>query len=568
MVAGMPVPRLVSRVDREYLLRMDMDRNDVTAQAGVGVPQDLAAALAGRYDLERVIGVGGMATVYLAHDVRHRRRVAVKVLNPSLAAAIGTDRFLHEIEIAAKLAHPHILPLYDSGATGAGGTGSLFYVMPFVDGASLRHRLNDQKTLPLAEVTRIVMEVADALAYAHRQGIVHRDVKPENILFVEGHAVVADFGIAKAVATAGGAQLTRSGFPLGTPGYMSPEQAAARGDIDARTDVYSLACVAYELLVGQTPGLWVTEEEVRLGRFADAEPEHRRALDGLPGRVEQVLVRALAMRPAWRYQSVDEFAHDLETRGQGGAAVDHEDARAIVRRAAELDAGADRADAFTMGTVERIGAEAGIAPERVRAAALELQGWPEGPQRGGLFGIRPEFTLDRVVETEIGKAAYGPLLEEIRVSLAEMGELHATLDDSLMWSSPPGTTGRKAQVLVVPRDGRTRVRLVDRDAVSNTVALIPIAAGSAVTIGIVGAIVHSSTGSDLLAAIAGGSSAVGLFTAGFAMVRWSVRRQLKRRYAQVRGLADRLEAIVRGGEQKRTLGGPATAVDAADREGA
>jgi hypothetical protein len=522
----------------------------------------LRSALAGRYAIEREIGAGGMATVYLARDERHGRRVAVKVLNPDLAAVIGTERFLHEIEIAANLAHPHILPLYDSGAVDpAIGLGEharpddptiprslefLYYVMPYVEGPSLRRRLLDRKRLPLSEVMTIVGEIADALGYAHRQGIVHRDVKPENILFVEEHAVVADFGIAKAIASAGGEQLTRSGFPLGTPGYMSPEQAAARGAIDARTDVYGLACVAYELLVGQTPGMWVTEEEARVGRFAQAEADHRRVLDALPGRVEQVLVRALAIRPTDRYESVTEFAARLAEAPRSGDPVSHDAARAIVQRAADFDmAPVNEDDVLTMGSVERIGAEAGIPPDQVRAAALEIEASAEGLQRGGLFGFEPEITLERDVETEVGKESYGAILEEIRVSLGEMGELHATLDDSLVWSSPPGGAGRKAQVIVRPRDGRTHIRVADKDAVSNLITLVPIAVGSAVTVGIVGAIVDGTTGSDLLATIIGGGAGLSVLTAGFAMVRWSVRRQLRRRYVQIRAVVNRIESIVR-----------------------
>jgi serine/threonine-protein kinase len=188
-----------------------------------------------------------MATVYLARDVRHGRDVAVKVLRPDLAELIGTERFLHEIEIAAQLTHPHILTLIDSGAADA----FLYFVMPFVDGPSLRGLLNEKRRLDVKLAVGLAREVADALDYAHRRGIVHRDIKPENVLLSEGHAVVTDFGIAKALITAGDQRLTRSGFPLGTLGYMSPEQAAGRTDLDATTDVFSLACVAYEMLVGE-----------------------------------------------------------------------------------------------------------------------------------------------------------------------------------------------------------------------------------------------------------------------------------------------------------------------------
>ncbi len=216
----------------------------------------LGAALSGQYAIERVLGRGGMATVYLAKDVKHGRAVAVKVLKPDLAAALGPVRFLREIEIVARLTHPHILPLHDSGEA----NGLLYYVMPFVEGGSLRTWLNREKTVELTEALRIVREVAGALTYAHRQGIVHRDIKPENILLAEGHAVVADFGIAKALSAVSSHELTQSGFPLGTFGYMSPEQAAGSAQLAAGTDVFSLACVFYEMVVGEVPGVWPSEQ--------------------------------------------------------------------------------------------------------------------------------------------------------------------------------------------------------------------------------------------------------------------------------------------------------------------
>ena len=210
------------------------------------LPPDLAAALAERYRVKRVLGVGGMATVYLAEDVRHHRKVAVKVLHPELSAVLGPERFLQEIELTASLQHPHILPLFDSGSAG----GLLYYVMPYIEGETLRGRLNRETQLPIADALRIVAEAADALDYAHRHGVIHRDVKPENILLHDGHVVVADFGIALAVRSAGGQRVTQSGISLGTPQYMAPEQAAGERTVDQRADVYALGAVLYEMSVG------------------------------------------------------------------------------------------------------------------------------------------------------------------------------------------------------------------------------------------------------------------------------------------------------------------------------
>src|SRR6185436_8515890 len=210
----------------------------------------LNEALAGRYRVEREVGAGGMATVYLAQDEKHHRKVAVKVLRPELAANLGQERFLREIEIAASLHHPHILSLFDSGGSG----GVLFYVMPFVEGESLRDRLAKGGALPVDEAVRIIREVADALAYSHRHGVVHRDIKPENILLTSGHALVTDFGVAKAVSDAASASnLTGTGVSLGTSAYMAPEQAMADPALDHRADLYALGVVAYEILAGFPP---------------------------------------------------------------------------------------------------------------------------------------------------------------------------------------------------------------------------------------------------------------------------------------------------------------------------
>src|SRR2546427_533573 len=238
----------------------------------------LDAALAGRYAIERELGSGGMATVYVAEDLKYHRTVAVKVLRPELASVLGPDRFLREVEIAAKLNHPHILALYDSGEA----DGLLFYVMPYVKGESLRHKLERERQLPIDEALRITRQVASALGHAHDQGVIHRDVKPENILLYEGEAMVADFGIALAVSAAVGERLTETGLVVGTPEYMSPEQALGERELHARSDVYSLGCVLYEMLAGEPPYTGPTAQAVIAKRLADPVPAVRRLRDAVP----------------------------------------------------------------------------------------------------------------------------------------------------------------------------------------------------------------------------------------------------------------------------------------------
>src|ERR1051325_3015717 len=267
----------------------------------------LTIELAARYRIERELGAGGMATVYLAHDLKHQRRVAIKVLRPELAAAIGADRFLREITTTASLRHPHILPLYDSGAAGE----TLFYVMPFVDGESLRDRLQREKQLPLDDALQIAREVADALSYAHSRGIVHRDIKPENIMLEAGHAVVADFGIAKAISAASGDTLTQTGMAIGTPSYMSPEQAAGDGEVDGRSDLYALGCVLYEMLAVQPPFTGPTVESI-VHQHLVADPRPISMLrPAVPAGVVSALQRALAKAPADRFNPVALFSEAI-----------------------------------------------------------------------------------------------------------------------------------------------------------------------------------------------------------------------------------------------------------------
>ena len=269
--------------------------------------EQLSSALAGRYDIEREIGAGGMATVYLARDVKHDRRVAVKVLRPELGAVLGTDRFLSEIRVTANLQHPHLLPLFDSGEA----NGHLFYVMPYVEGETLRDRLDRERQLPVDEAIRIATAVASALHYAHKHNVIHRDLKPENILLQEGQPVVSDFGIALAVTNAGGARITQTGLSLGTPQYMSPEQATGDRQIDARTDIYSLAVVLYEMLVGDPPHTGSTVQGVIAKVLTDKPRSVRATREAVPEHVEFAIEVALSKLPADRWATAAEFADAL-----------------------------------------------------------------------------------------------------------------------------------------------------------------------------------------------------------------------------------------------------------------
>ena len=279
--------------------------------------QDLVRdALARRFTVERELGRGGMGSVFLARDRKHNRSVAIKVLQPDIADAIGSDRFLREIEIAARLSHPHILPVFDSGRA----AGLPYYVMPFVEGGTLRDRLRREGRLSVAETLAIASDLASALAFAHREGVVHRDVKPENILFSGELALLADFGVAKARDAALSTRrapavtppaLTDTGLSLGTPAYMSPEQCLALFDVDGRSDLYSLGCVIHEMLTGEAPFSAPTAAAILARRFSEEPPSVRVVRDDVPAEVEAAIRRALSRERAERFASVDEFAAAL-----------------------------------------------------------------------------------------------------------------------------------------------------------------------------------------------------------------------------------------------------------------
>ena len=267
----------------------------------------LQESLAHSYRIVHELGAGGMATVYLAEDIRHRRPVALKVLHQDLAASLGAERFHREIEIAARLQHPHVLTVFDSGEA----AGLLWFTMPFIEGESLRDRLRREGKLPVQQAVQIARETADALDYAHRHGVVHRDVKPENILLAEGHALVTDFGIARSAPPPGTERITQSGVAVGTPAYMSPEQAAGERDVDARSDIYSLACVLYEMLAGEAPFTGPTIQAVLAKRFAHAAPRVSTRCPGVTRELDAAIKTAMARAPEARFQTMGRFAEAI-----------------------------------------------------------------------------------------------------------------------------------------------------------------------------------------------------------------------------------------------------------------
>jgi serine/threonine protein kinase len=507
------------------------------------LPTAFSDAVRDRYVIDREIGAGGMATVHLARDVRHNRHVAIKVLKPELAASLGAERFLTEIEIAARLTHPHIIPLYDSGQA----AGFLYYVMPFIDGESLRKRLLRDGRIDTAAAVAIVEDVGDALSYAHRQGILHRDIKPENVLFSEGHPMVADFGIARAVSTAGGANLTRTGLALGTPGYMSPEQGAGARDLDARTDVYSLGCVLYEMLVGETPSMWQTDESLKLGKFSDLPERHRAHVREIGRPIERALVRALAIRARDRFETVGAFLTAL--RAEDGAARRYSDSQVeeIVRHAAEDQLAHPTEAGMSLRTVQQIADDVGISPERVERAARKLDsrdpvGLPAESGAGALWlGGPTVIALERLVDGEVTQSVHEDMVDEVQATVSAVGQV-GTLGRSLTWSTPhsgPGV-GRALQIRVTSRGGQTRIYVQER--------LSELAGG------LFGGVMGGGGGGGLgmilgigIGALSAGPE-IGLLAAGwvgglYALTRTIFRRVSHKRRAELEGLIDRLEEI-------------------------
>ena len=331
----------------------------------------LQAALAERYVVERELGHGGMAVVLLARDQRLDRRIALKILRPELAAALGAERFLREIEIAAKLTHPNILALFDCGEAG----GLLYYTMPYVEGETLRDRLRREGQLAVEDALGIAREVADALGYAHSLGVVHRDVKPENVLFQAGHAVVADFGIARAVSAAGGERLTETGLAIGTPAYMSPEQAAGVSDVDGRADIYSLGCMVYEMLAGDPPFTGSMVQAILARKSIEQVPPISTVRETVPRHIENAIATALARVPADRFATAGDFAAALTPR-PGVALGGAQRSTIAVLPFANMSADPEN-EYFSDGiTEEIINAAAGIPDLRVtaRTSAFQFKG--------------------------------------------------------------------------------------------------------------------------------------------------------------------------------------------------
>jgi tRNA A-37 threonylcarbamoyl transferase component Bud32/tetratricopeptide (TPR) repeat protein len=334
----------------------------------------LKTALADRYAIEREIGSGGMATVYLAEDVKHHRQVAVKVLRPDLAATLGPERFLREIEIAAQLHHPHILPLYDSGEA----DGFLYYVMPYEEGQSLRDRLAKEGELPVAEAVKILRDVVDALTAAHEHGVVHRDIKPENILLSGRHALVTDFGVAKAVSEATGReQLTTAGVALGTPAYMAPEQAAASPYLDHRVDIYAVGAVAYELLTGRPVFMGTTPQMILSAHVTEAPQPVTKHRDTVPAVLDQLVLRCLEKKPADRFQSAEELLPLIEALATPSGGVTPTATQPVVAASVKrtrIRAVAGAVAVIALGTAAVLlwpRGGAGLDPERVAVGVLE-----------------------------------------------------------------------------------------------------------------------------------------------------------------------------------------------------
>ncbi|MGH7678199.1 MAG: protein kinase domain-containing protein, partial [Gemmatimonadaceae bacterium] len=422
--------------------------------------ESVTAALADRYRIEREAGAGGMASVFLAEDLKHRRKVAVKVLRAELAASLGKDRFIREIEIAAQLAHPHILPLLDSGEA----SGLLYYVMPFVEGESLRDRLVRAGELPVADAIRVLTQVADAVAHAHARGLVHRDIKPENVMMSGRHALVTDFGVAKALSEATGRQqLTSVGIALGTPAYMAPEQAVADPGVDHRVDIYAIGVVGYELLAGRPPFAGLSSAEVLAAHVMRAPEPLTTLKPNVSQALGHVIMKCLEKSPAERWQSAEELLAELErlTTPTGGTTA--------TRPLAAMQRGTSRRTMLLIG----------VAAASVIASGVWLAQRANGPAL--VLGARTQVTLDPGIELDPALSPDGNVIAYVtgspgatRLFVRQMGAGAAAVPvapdvvaRAPRWS-PDGSRILLVSdhgIEVVPYMGGATTRVVSRDSV-------------------------------------------------------------------------------------------------------
>ncbi len=437
----------------------------------------LNSALAGRYEIEREIGAGGMATVYLARDLRHDRCVALKVLNPELGAQLGPDRFLAEIRVTANLQHPNILPLFDSGEArdpdASDGSGLLFYVMPYVDGEALRARLTRERQLPIDDAVHIALAAANALQYAHQHGVIHRDVKPENILLQAGQPVVADFGIALAVTNAASARLTHTGLSLGTPQYMSPEQATGERTIDGRSDVYSLAAVLYEMLTGEPPHTGSTAQAVIARLITEKARSPRLVRANVPAHVDAAIERALEKLPADRFANAGEFAAALQ--GHGWTATPPPSAATTTLARRTVSRWTFAAALFAAGTI------VGAVAMRSRAASIGAATQGDAPTARGSILLAPDAPIalanlppvgfngseldvapDGSMLAYVGATAAGNILYVRDIASGETHSLAGTEGVKIAFFSPDGAWigfVTADHVKKIPRGGGTATEL-------------------------------------------------------------------------------------------------------------
>ena len=376
----------------------------------------LEASLSATYRLERELGSGGMAVVYLAQDLRHKRRVALKVLRPDISAIVGPERFLREIETLANLTHPHILPLHDSGEA----DGLLYYVMPYVDGESLRDRLQREKQLPLDDALRIAREVADALSHAHARGVIHRDIKPENILFSGGHALVADFGIAAAIDAAGDSRLTETGIAMGTPAYMSPEQALGERTIDARADIYALGCVLYEMLAGEPPFTGPTAQVVMTRRLHESVRSISTIRELVPEAIDEAVRRTLARLPADRFATAKQFADALTGHGVSTNASAITSGRRW-RRIAVLTGVFALATTLAFIAWQLATRDSGLDPKRV--AVVPFENKTNQDSMASFGAILADVMTNRLTRSALVEAAPSAIVTNFKATLTRNGAL-------------------------------------------------------------------------------------------------------------------------------------------------